>query len=104
MTINIRAMGMELTPAIRQYVEEKFESLDKFARITQIDVDLGMDSQHHQKGNIYACSATVQIPGDVLKIQRETEDLYKAIDKVKDHLREMLAQLKEKKIDRRKEG
>lgn len=102
MTINIRAMGMELSPAIRSYVEEKLGSLEKFGQIMQIDVDLGMESQRHQKGSIYTCAAIVQIPGDVLKVQRDTEDLYKAVDKVRDHLREMLSQLKEKKIDRRK--
>ncbi len=102
MTINIRAVGMELTPAIRQYVEEKFQSIEKFAhKIMRIDVDLGMETHHHNKGQIYSCAAVIQIPRDVLKIERTAEDLYKAIDKVKDHLRETLAQRKDKDTEAR---
>lgn len=103
MNINIRAIGMELTPAIRQYAEEKFTSLEKFANdIMQIDVDLGKATNHHNKGKIMHCAVVMQLKGEVIKIEREAEDLYKAIDKVKDHLRETLAQKKEKKIDDRK--
>jgi putative sigma-54 modulation protein len=103
MVINIRAVGMELTPAIRQYVEEKYTSLGKFASdIMQIDVDLGRSTNHHNKGKIMNCAAVLQLKGDVIKVERSAEDLYKAIDKVKDHLRETLAQKKERKIDNRK--
>ncbi len=106
MTINIRAVGMELTPAIRQYVEEKMMDLEKFAthtlQIMQIDVEVGRDTNHHHKGDVHICSAKVDIPGDMLKIERSEEDLYKAIDKVRDHLRETLSQRKEKEVDARK--
>jgi len=104
MTINIRATGMEITPAIRQYVEEKFNSLEKFAHdIMQIDVTVGMGTGHHQKGSIYTCGANIELKGEVLRIERDAEDLYKAIDKVKDHLRETLAQRKDRMMEDRKE-
>ncbi len=97
MTINIRAVGIDLTPAIRSYVEEKFQTLEKYTDLIQfIEVDLGRDTNHHQKGDVYMCSAVIQIPGDVLKIEKHEEDLYKAIDKVKDHFRDALVQIKEK--------
>jgi putative sigma-54 modulation protein len=103
MTINIYSVGMELTPALRQYVEEKFASLDKFAsNIMQLDVHIGKETNHHQKGDIYTCSANVEIPGDLLKIERTAQDQYKAIDKVKDHLRETLAQRKEREIENKR--
>ncbi len=90
-------MGMDLTPAIRQYVEEKFKLLEKYTDIiTQIDIDLGKTTNHHQKGDIFTCAAIVQITGDVLKIEKTEEDLYKAVDKVKDHYREVLVNLKER--------
>lgn len=102
MTINIHAKEMDLTDAIRSYVEEKFTTLEKFTpNILMIDVTIGMDTTHHQKGNIFSCSANVQIPGDLLRVERNAEDLYKAIDKVKDHLRETLAQRKERENSHR---
>ncbi|MEO5927512.1 MAG: ribosome-associated translation inhibitor RaiA [Patescibacteria group bacterium] len=104
MTINIRATGMELTPAIRQYVEDKMGTLEKFAHdIIQIDVIAGMETNHHNKGEIYSCAANVEVKGEVLRVERTAEDLYKAIDKVKDHLRETLAQRKDKMMGVRTE-
>ena len=103
MIINIRAIGMDLTDAIRQYCEEKFQSLEKYTpEILHADIVVGKETAHHHTGAILKCSATVQIPGEVLKVEREEEDLYKAIDKVRDHLRETLAQHKERRVDERK--
>lgn len=100
MNINLRSSGLELTPAIHQYVEEKFSSLEKYmGNIMQIDVVVGQDTKHHQKGEIYSCSVSIDLPKDLLKVERTAEDLYKAIDKVKDHLRETLAQYKERELD-----
>lgn len=100
MTINIRAVGMELTPAIRQYVEEKFAMLEKYGpKMFQADIHIGRDTNHHNKGDVFSCSATMEMTGDVIKVERAAEDLYKAIDKVKDHLRETLAQRKDKIVE-----
>lgn len=96
---------MELTPAIRQYVEEKFAALEKYdPTLLQADIHIGKDTNHHNKGDVFSCSATMEVTGDVLKVERAEEDLYKAIDKVKDHLRETLAQRKEKHVDARQAG
>ncbi len=105
MNVNIRATGCELTPALRQYVEEKFSTLEKYGPdLIQADVHIGKDTNHHNKGEVFSCSATVELSGDVIKVERTAEDLYKAIDKVKDHLRETLAQRKEKLVDSHQEG
>ncbi len=103
MTINIRAQEMELTDAIRSYVEEKFSMLEKYAHDLQLaEVVVGKSSQHHQKGDVYLCSATLTVHGEVLKMEREAEDLYKAIDKVKDHFREQLAERKARYVAERR--
>ncbi|MFA6160825.1 MAG: ribosome-associated translation inhibitor RaiA [Patescibacteria group bacterium] len=97
MTINIRAANMELTDAIKQYAEEKLTSLEKFYdNIIHIEVDLGLDNHHHNKGDIYMCSAAVDVPGNIFKVEKQEENLYKAIDKVRDHLREEITAWKEK--------
>jgi putative sigma-54 modulation protein len=101
MTINIVAKDMELTPAIKQYAEEKMQGLEKYLEsIRHIDIEVGMASGHHNKGNIFECKANVQIGGETIMVEREADDLYKAIDKVKDHLRETITQWK-KKMDER---
>ena len=103
MTLNITQHGMELTPAIKQYVEEKMESLLKyFDSIRHMDVEVGIANGHSQKGDVYQCKVVVQVGGDVFRIEKDAEDLYKAIDKVKDHLRVELTDWKQKLEDRSK--
>lgn len=98
MTINIIHRNMELTPSIREYVEEKIRSLDKYEDdIRHADVEVGLVTQHHNKGNIFECKVVLSVGGDALRIEREAEDLYKSIDKVRDHLRMELIQRKEKR-------
>lgn len=70
--------------------------------IRHIDAEVGLANGHHNKGKIFRCKAIVQVGGEVMPIEREAEDLYKAIDKVKDHLREELTQWKKRLEDRSK--
>lgn len=105
MTINIRAHDMELTQAIRDYAEEKMQSLEKFLdSIRHIDIEVGRASGHHHKGDVYECRVNVQIGGEVVQVERESEDLYKAIDKVRDHMRVELTEWKRKMDERNREG
>jgi putative sigma-54 modulation protein len=100
MTINIHAAGMDLTDAIKDYAEEKISSLEKYYdNIIHIEVDLGLDSHHHNKGEIYSCAATIEVPSKVFRVEKEEKNLYKAIDKVRDHLREEMTAWKEKVRD-----
>lgn len=97
MTINLRGTGMELTPAIRDYVEQKMSMLDKyFDNIIIANIDVGLRSNHHQKGDIYYAEVNLNVPGHLIRVVKEERDLYKAIDKVKDHLKMELEKMKEK--------
>ncbi len=97
MTFNLRATGMDMTEAINQYAEEKLTSLDKYyENIIHIEAEVSLDTKHHNKGEIYGCAATVQVPNKVFRVEKEEKDLYKAIDKVRDHLREEITAWKEK--------
>lgn len=105
MIINIRATGMELTPAIKQYAEEKFEKLTRyFNNIQKIDIDVGLRSHHHQHGKIYYSEVNVHVPGKLVRVQRDATDLYKAIDSVKDHLKVELNELQERMSEKDRKG
>lgn len=104
MQIKTQGTGMELTEAIKSYAEEKAEGLTKFFdKIISVDIDVGMDSHHHNKGDVYYAEMNVSVPGDLVRVRKESDDLYKAIDKVKDHLKVELQKMKEKKRGRDKE-
>jgi len=101
MEINIKATQMELTPAIRNYVEEKMTMLEKYLGDIQVlncDVEVGVTTHHHSKGEIFLAEVNLNLPGEMLRVEKTEEDLYKAIDKVKDHLVREISQYKEKRI------
>ena len=102
MTINISANGLDMTDAIREYAEEKIESVSKyFEHITNADITVGMDNS--DKAKPYFAEVNLAIPGKTLFIKKNSEDLYKAIDKVRDHLKVELEKMKGKMRDKDKE-
>lgn len=90
---------MELTEAIKTYATERIMALEKFCeRYSPCDValEVGQTSKHHQKGDIFRAEATVAIPGATLRAESTKDDLYAAIDDVKDELKRQLIDRKER--------
>ncbi len=98
MFINIQPKELDLTDAMKAYAEEKFTMLDKYYdRIEEIKCELGTKSHKHNQGKVYTCSGHLFVQGKDFFVEKQEEDLYKAIDKVKDHLQQMLVDWKEKR-------
>ena len=101
MQIKITAKNTDLTDAIRGYVEKKFDALDKFFDgIIRADVIVGLESTHHNKGDVFFAECKLEVPGNDLFVKKEEPSLYKAIDKVKDHLAQQIVKYKEKLKDK----
>ncbi|HCC23048.1 TPA: ribosome-associated translation inhibitor RaiA [Candidatus Falkowbacteria bacterium] len=97
MKTNIKGTNLELTPAIRNYAEEKLGKIDKyFDNIQQIDVDLGKTTKGQAKGDIFFAEVNVSVPGTLLRYREETDDLYKAINQTKKGIQLELNKYKEK--------
>jgi len=106
MRINhIKGNNMELTETIKDYIGDKIGGLEKYwDKIIDADVEVGMDSRHHQSGEIFSCEVNMRVPGKVLRVTKTEKDLYKAIDKVKDHLRNMIEDEQGKRRTKFKKG
>lgn len=105
MRINIKATNIELTPRIKDYVQEKMDMLEKYLgdiKIIQADFEVELTTRHHVKGEIYRAEANIELPHELLRVEKTEKDLFKAIDKVKDHLKISIKKYKEKRIDKRK--
>lgn len=95
------ATYMEMTDAIRDYVEKKIGGLEKFCENyspCDVRVEVGKTSEHHQKGRIWRAEYTMTIPGASLRAEAIEEDLYAAIDAAKDDLKRQVIEHKEKRI------
>ena len=114
MKINIKATGIELTPAISNYVNRKISSVEKYLPAqTGLDkgktdivaqVEVGIITKHHKTGNIFR--AEVHITGSDVDIYSvsEQEDLYAAIDIVKDEVVRNIVQSKSKRLTLTRRG
>ncbi|HBR80300.1 MAG: Sigma 54 modulation protein/ribosomal protein S30EA [Candidatus Uhrbacteria bacterium GW2011_GWE2_45_35] len=100
--ISTKATNMEMTEAIKTYVEEKLLSLEKlmvdFRPEPEVSIELGKTSDHHSKGPFFFAEANLIVPGQILRARTEVEDLYEAIDLMKDDLRRQVVEFKEKLV------
>ncbi len=90
-TLNIKATGMDLTDAIRDYVESRVESLDKLLSKVESDVliefEVAKTTNHHNNSEeLFRAECRVTFSGKDFYIQKEEADLYVAIDAVKDKI------------------
>lgn len=105
MNINLKATNLELTPAIRAYVEKKLEAAEKYLgqqKVVNCDVEVELITHHHHKGEIFRAEINLQLPHDLLRVERTADDLYKAVDELKDHLAELIKRHKEKRLAKRR--
>lgn len=92
---------MELTSALSAYVEEKINSAEKFApphteETLVANVEIGKTTRHHNAGDIFRAEVLVTVRGKGYRAVSEKEDLYAAIDDVRDELVRELNSSKEK--------
>lgn len=97
MPVPLKATNIELTPAIQEYVEERVAALQKYyPHIISVRAEVELTTRHHHKGDIFRAELNVRVPGQLLRVEKTTSNLYKAIDKAKDHMAEELRRFKGK--------
>ncbi|HNX10989.1 MAG TPA: ribosome-associated translation inhibitor RaiA [bacterium] len=105
MKIKIKATKIVVTPEIKTYVEEKMNILEKYLgdiKVQNFDIELEKVAGEQHSGSIFRAEANLALPGDLLRVEKTTKDLNKAIDKVKDHLAQAIKKYKGKREDKRK--
>ncbi|PJA46332.1 ribosomal subunit interface protein [Candidatus Uhrbacteria bacterium CG_4_9_14_3_um_filter_36_7] len=97
---SIQSTNIELTDAIRSYVEQKVFLLEKlltdFEASAKLTVEVGKTTQHHYKGEVFRAEMNLDIPGEFFRAEEIREDLYEAIDAAKDNLKRQLSDYKDR--------
>lgn len=103
MQINLKTKDIEVTDAIRQYVNDRMESVAKVVEsydpAAMVEVEVGKSTQHHNKGPFMRAEMNLSFLGNVFRSEEEREDLYEAIDMAKDDLRRQVVEHKERAQD-----
>ena len=96
MNIDLTGHHIDLTDALRSYVNEKMSRLERhFDHVTKTHVILQVDKKRH------IAEATMNVPGSTSNVHAnsEHEDMYAAIDLLVDKLDRQILKHKEKLTD-----
>ena len=94
MQVNISGVHLEVTDALRDYIEEKFDRLARhFDRIISVQVVLQVEKLKQK------AEATLHVAGREVVGNAEHEDMYAAVDLLVDKLDRQLIKHKEKQQD-----
>jgi putative sigma-54 modulation protein len=98
--INIKGTHIELTEAIKGYVIDKLSVIDRLLVDPDgafVQVEVGKESRHHSKGDVFKAEINVRADGKNFYAVVIKDDLYAAIDELKDEVQEKIKSGKEKK-------
>lgn len=102
MKLIVNGRNIELTDAIKAYVEEKVQRLEHhYDFIQEIHVFLGVEKNPRISAGQLA-EATVVVSKAVLRVETSSEDLYGSIDKLVDKTERVLTRHKTKLLGRAK--
>lgn len=94
MQVNLTGHHVDLTPALRNYVDNKLERLERhFDNYTDVHVVLVVEKLRHK------AEANVFVSGSHLFADSVEEDMYAAIDSMVDKLDRQIIKYKEKLKD-----
>jgi len=96
MNISIKATHLDLTPSIKEYVEEKVGHLAKFIVAQEATVELDRD-QHHRTGQVMRAEIMLVVGGKIMRADATAEDIYSAIDLAIPKLKEQISKFKDKR-------
>jgi len=104
MNLLITGHHLDLTPAIRQYVEEKLKPITRHLDvIVEIEVILGVEAPAEKELRQRA-EVNLRLKGETLHAEDRAEDLYAAIDGVMEKLDRQAVKTKGKIKDHRRES
>lgn len=111
MQINIKSTDLELTDALKDFIDEKVGSLEKFVQnigddghsdghspTVEIFVEVSRTTNHHKKGDVFCAEIRMPLPGtDGVIVRAEEWDIHRAIDRARDDMQRRLKKYKGKR-------
>lgn len=97
-----------MSETVTDYVEKKYLSLEKFIQGDTSDivmnVEIAKTTAHHHAGDIFRAEVTFALKGKTIRAESEKQDIYMAIDDVRDQVERILVSHKDKKATLWKRG
>ena len=94
MQLNVTGQNIEITPALRGYVEKKLERIERhFDQVINVHCVLSVEKLRQK------AEATLHVSGSSIYADSTEEDMYAAIDRLTDKLDRCVKKHKEKLTD-----
>ena len=99
MNIAVRGKNIDITPALRDYVEKRVSKVTKyFSEVGNIYAVLSVEKNQH------CVEVTVPVNGIILRAQEVTGDMYASVDLVVDKIERQITKYKTKLMKRFRSG
>src|SRR3989344_2165821 len=93
MQINLQSKNIELTDEIKDYALKRVTNLDKLLSRAEEEggevkaqFEISRSTNHHKAGDVFHADCTINIDGKRFYGESDNEDLYSAIDTIKEKL------------------
>jgi ribosomal subunit interface protein len=104
MKINLQGKNFELTPSIKDYIlkrvtnlEKSLSSIEKGKGEIMINFEVGKSTKHHKSGFVFHSDCLINIDGKKFYASSDKEDIYQAIDEIKETLFREIRKNKDRK-------
>ncbi|MBI2640555.1 MAG: ribosome-associated translation inhibitor RaiA [Candidatus Sungbacteria bacterium] len=111
MRVTLRQKNLEITPALRVYIESKLlKSVRRLMKnvMTQslpiLDLEFGRSTRHHRKGRVYHAEANLTLDGTLLRAEVDDEDIRAACDLLAEELEREIVTYKSRARARERRG
>ena len=96
MDVMITGKQLDITPALKQYVENRAKKIEKYtSKATQAVFTLKVEKYRHM------AEVLVKVNGYILQSEQETDAMYASVDKAMSKIERQLKKYKEKLCDHR---
>lgn len=100
MRISIKATNIEMSEALRLYVTERIESVQKLTTAEEESlhaaVEIGKTTNHHKNGEVFRAEVNFHVAHTLIRAVAVKDDIYAAIDEMRDELARELTSFKDK--------
>jgi putative sigma-54 modulation protein len=104
MQINLNGKNIDITEAIHDYVQKRVTNLEKLLSTIEagggevmVNFEVGKSTKHHKGGEVFHSDCLINIDGKKFYASSDKEDLYQAIDEIKETLFREIRKNKDRK-------
>ncbi|TSC68282.1 MAG: Uncharacterized protein G01um101472_65 [Parcubacteria group bacterium Gr01-1014_72] len=108
MRLSLKGTQLSITPAIREYLEKRLAALARHINLEDsavlLQVELGRTTRHHHTGDVFRAEINLYRGKESFRAEAEAQDLYAAIDEVRDEIIREVTGSKEKRLSLLRRG